>query len=342
MRKILPATLLSLIALNIYGQERVINVTVSTLSDIVIYPEFSVPATTQSINDSRISAETSGRILEMPVLVGDRVEKGQTIARLDCRNNLARLTQVKAALASAKAQNTLAQRQIKRTQSLRESKNISEELFNQREANLDTSKADELAQKARMEEAELEVQRCSVLAPFTGIVMQRIKAEGEWVTPGQPVIHLLDSERLEVSAQVQVDMAATLDHAAGFTLKTNDGDFPLKLRRLLPVVAERGRNREVRFEFSAKTALPGSTGRLVWQASAPHLPANIPVRRADKLGVFLVDAGKAVFHPLPQALEGQPAPVDIPLQDRIVIEGRQALTDHDRIKIDDKPDTAAN
>lgn len=333
MRRIPYAMLLGMLSLSLNAEERVINVTLATLGDKVIYPEYNVPATTLSINNSSISAETSGRILKIPVLVGDQIAQGQLLASLDCRNNEARLIQARSALEAAKAKDTLAQRQIQRTQSLRESKNISEELFNQREANLDTARADQQAQKARVDEAELEVQRCRVLAPFTGIVMQRLKAEGEWVTPGQPVIQLLDSKRLEVSAQIPVDIVTTLDHASSFTLETNQGDYPLKLRRLLPVVEERGRNREVRFEFSAKTALPGSTGRLVWRSAEAHLPADIPVRRAGKLGVFLVSGDKAIFHPIPLALEGQPAPADLPLDSKIVLEGRQALMDQDRIKI---------
>jgi RND family efflux transporter MFP subunit len=333
MKRITSAMLLCMLSLSLYAQERVINVTVATLGNKIIYPEFSVPATTLSINDSSISAETSGSILKIPVLVGDQVKQGQLLASLDCRNNQARLTQAKSALDATKANSILAQRQIQRTQSLRASKNISEELYNQREANLDSTQAEQQAQQARVDEAELEVQRCRILAPFTGVVMQRLKAEGEWVTPGLPVVQLLDSERLEVSAQVPVDIVATLATAASFTLETNQGNFPLKLRRLLPVVAERGRNREVRFEFETKTALPGSTGRLVWRSSEAHLPADIPVSRAGMLGIFLAEKDKARFHHLPQALEGQPARVDLPLKSKIVIEGRQALMDQDRIQI---------
>jgi RND family efflux transporter MFP subunit len=338
MKQFQLSILLALLTSSLYAQERVTNVTVAPLSDEVIYPEFSIPATTLSINDSNISAETSGRIVDIPAQVGDRIEKGKILASLDCSNNQARLTQAKAALVATKAQKTLAQRQINRTQSLRKTKNISEELYNQRQANLETAKADQQAQQARLEEAELEVQRCQVLAPFTGIVMQRLKAEGEWVTPGQPVIQLLDSERLEVSAQVPIGMIPSLNNASSFTLNISDGKYSLKLRRLLPVVAERGRNREVRFIFSKTAALPGSTGRLVWRSSKAHLPADIPVRRKQELGVFLASKGKARFHPLPQALEGQPAPINLPLHSKIVIEGRYGLRDQDRIKIDSKSD----
>ncbi len=337
MKYRLNILLLVLLATTAQAQDRVTNVTTSNLGDRIIYPEFSVPATTLSINDSRISAETSGRILEVPVLVGDRVNQGQLLARLDCRNNQARLQQVQAALQAATARNILANRQIERTLSLRQAQNVSEELLDQRESNLDTAKADQQAQQARLVEAKLEVQRCQILAPFTGIVMQRIKAEGEWITPGQSVIHLLDSERLEISAQVPVDQVSSLNNASSYMLTTNQGSFSLKLRHVLPVVGKRGRNREVRFEFDAEMALPGSTGRLTWRSSIPHLPADIPVRRGDDLGIFLAVDGTAKFHPLPNALEGQPTPVDLPVESRIIIEGRHALNHNASIRTDENP-----
>jgi RND family efflux transporter MFP subunit len=328
MNQIMTILLLATMALNAGAQERITHVTTATLGDQVIYPEFSVPATTLSINDSRISAETSGRILELPVLVGDQVEKGQPLASLDCRNNRARLQQARATLEAVRSRNTLAKRQIERTLSLRQTQNVSQELLDQRESNLNTTRADRQAQQARLEETELEVERCQIQAPFAGIVMQRLKAEGEWVTPGQPVIHLLDSERLEVSAQVPVDRVASINHASGFMLTTNQGEYPLRLRRVLPVVESRGRNREVRFRFDTDSALPGSTGRLSWRSSSPHIPADIPVRRGDRLGIFLARDGKARFHPLPDALEGQPAAINLPPASRIVIEGRHGLS-HD-------------
>jgi len=342
MKRVPALLLLALLTASAQGEQRITNVTIAALGKITIQPEFSVPATTLSINDSRISAETSGRILEIPVLVGDQVKQGQLLASLDCRNNRARLQQAQASLNAVTARNTLASRQIKRTLSLREARNVSEELLDQRASNLDTAKADHQAQQARLEEAELEVQRCRVVAPFTGIIMQRLKAEGEWITPGQPVIRLLDSERLEVSAQVPIDQIPSLNDASSFMLTTNTGEFTLQLRRILPVVEARGRNREVRFQFGSSSALPGSTGRLRWKSSKPHVPADIPVRRSNGMGLFLAVDGKAKLHPLPHALEGQPTPINLPPDSRVVIEGRFGLQHADPIKVNADPTCCAS
>ena len=73
-----------------------------------------------------------------------------------------------------------------------------------------------------------------------------------------------------------------------------DGErYPLRLRRLPPVVDSRTRTRQARLEFTGAQAPAGSAGRLRWEAQAAYLPPELLVRRDGGLGVFLLDDG---FH----------------------------------------------
>lgn len=307
-------------------------VSTASIGETRIYPEESAPATTLSLNDSRISAETSGRIQVLQVRVGDRVNAGDLLGELDCRDNQLRLRQAGAAVTVAQAQLTLANRQIERTRSLHKDRNISEELYNQREADQKSARANLTSATAAREEADVAVARCRITAPFDGIVLERLASEGEWITPGQPLVRLLDSERLEVSAQIPSDRVESLIQGSGYTLDANRERYALTLRHLLPVVQSRERNREARFTFTAGAALPGSSGRLLWKAATPYLPADLLLRREGRLGVFLAEAGRARFHPLASALEGQPAAIDLPPSSRLIIEGRAGLSDGDPVE----------
>ncbi len=309
------------------ADERPIQITTARLGEITIALEFSAPATTLSLNESRISAETTGNILNIPVQVGDRVEQGALLTALDCDDNQLKLQRAEAGLASIEARVTLAKRQIRRTQSLRKTSSVSEERLNQQEADLQIAEAERQAQLVGIAEARLNRQRCAIKAPFAGVVRERLASEGEWVNPGQPLIHLIDLERLEISAQVSVDLIASLQAAQRIQLETSQGSYPVRLRRIVPVIESLGRNREVRLQFTDGRAIPGSSGRLLWQSQQTYIPADIPVRRGDSLGLFLVEQGKARFVPLPDALEGHPTRVDLPADSLLAIEGRQALSD---------------
>jgi hypothetical protein len=57
------------------------------------------------------------------------------------------------------------------------------------------------------------------------------------------------------------------------------------------------------------------------------LPSNLVSRRQGRLGVFLLDGGKARFEPLPDAQEGRPASVTLPASTQVITMGRERLQD---------------
>ncbi len=95
---------------------------------------------------------------------------------------------------------------------------------------------------------------------------------------------------------------------------------------VLPVVDSRQRTQELRLTFPEQLPPPGAAGRLLWQASQPHLPAELLVRRqqgeAWKLGVMVAVDGTAVFYPTDNAIEGQPFATDLPQDSMIITDGR--------------------
>ncbi|MEW7982905.1 MAG: efflux RND transporter periplasmic adaptor subunit [gamma proteobacterium symbiont of Phacoides pectinatus] len=313
--------------------EQEIRITAVPLGERLFYPRHSAPATTLSLNDSRIGAETAGRLLELPVQVGERVAHGDPLARLDCRENQLRRRQAEGRLENTEARLQLARRQIERADSLRRERNVSEELLDQRRAEASMAAAEREIAHAALGTARLDEERCQVSAPFDGIVLERLAGEGEWVAPGQPLLRLLDSARLEVSAQVPLDRIEELRQAREPRFEA-DGVYPVRISRVVPAVETRGRHREVRLAFSGARALPGSAGRITWRSPTAHLPTDLIQRRGEQLGVFLLEGEQARFHPLPQALEGHPSATGLPAASLLIIEGRHGLRDGQHVRAD--------
>jgi len=318
------------------AQESLITVTTTSAEELRYLPLYSAPATTLSLNESRVSPQTPGFIMQIPVRVGNQIKRQELLAELDCTTNLSLQRQAEASIKSAEAKLNLAQRQISRTKRLRAERNISEEILNQRESDFETARAELSRATAALEQAQYAVRHCRITAPFNGVVMERLAAEGEWITPGQPVVRLIDTKRLEVSAQIPLHQVDSLMQTKKPELLIDGVSYPLQLRRILPVVDRRGRNREARLEFAENQALPGSGGRLQWRAANFHLPADIPVRRGAELGVMLEKKGTALFHPLADALEGHPAAIDLPGETKIILQGRQWVADGNRIQVSNK------
>ncbi len=326
---ILLFTLLPALAMD----EEPVLVQAQAFETLAIYPERTAPATVLSLNDSAIAAEVNGRIESIAVRAGDAIAAGGELVRLDCRDHELQARQARARVSQARAARELAERQLERAESLRASKNISEELLDQRSTEVTAAKADYASAHADLSMAELAVERCVIQAPFNATVLERIASEGELATPGTVLLRLLESERLEVSASVPVTAISSLQNAEQIWLDDDGGRYPLKVRTLVPAVDTQARAREVRLDFTGNASLPGVAGRILWRASAAHLPAGLIVRRDDQLGVFVADGKTAHFVALPGAREGQPAAAAPAAGKQVITTGRYGLQDGTPVRL---------
>ncbi|OMH39771.1 efflux RND transporter periplasmic adaptor subunit [Motiliproteus sp. MSK22-1] len=314
-------------------------ITSAPLSEYLIYPEFSAPATTHSLNDSRLSSEIMARIDTIAVRVGDLVEKGDLLVELDCRNYRSQLDSQLSLLKELDSQQRLSASQLARARSLKKQRNISDEQVEQRETDLAVIKAKRAFQQQRVVQYRLQTEHCLITAPFSGVVRERISNQGELASPGTPLLRLQQLSALEVSAQLRPDqLPAPTAKLYFFYLNKK---YPMKLRRLLPVVDTQMRTQDARFEFSAESAPAGAAGRLVWQSTTAYLPASLLVQRKQEgkslLGVMLQDENRARFQPMPDAIEGQPAKVDFATNAKLIFDGRLIVNDGDAIAIKANP-----
>ncbi|HEX7763187.1 MAG TPA: efflux RND transporter periplasmic adaptor subunit [Cellvibrio sp.] len=142
----------------------------------------------EAINQATVSAQTAGRVLEIPVDVGDYVAKGDLIIRFTD-------TEQKARAASAKAQFTEAQAQFTRMQEMLAKKLIAK-------ADFDKSEAAFKSAEANLREAEQNLAYTAIYAPYAGIVVSRAVNMGETVAPGKALMTGLSLEQLR--AQVDI------------------------------------------------------------------------------------------------------------------------------------------
>ncbi|UCD67149.1 MAG: efflux RND transporter periplasmic adaptor subunit [Betaproteobacteria bacterium] len=306
-------------------------VTTRSLGEVAVYPQREAFATVISLNDSRIAAEVTARIVEIPVEVGQVVKQGATLARLDSRDYALGAERAAATLESARSAKKLAQQRLARARKLVDDGFISPEALDLRESDARTAAAQLRAAEADLATARRNIRKCLVRAPFKAIIKERLGQVGEIATPGAPLVRVLDASRIEVSARVQPDYVAALKESERITFETRTESFELKLHRIVPALNQRERNQEARFRFSGENAMPGTAGRVVWQSVQAHLPPDLVLRRGDELGVFIANGNEALFVPLPLAQEGRPAPVTLPLSATIIVGGRYQLQDGDAI-----------
>ncbi len=196
------AVLCLIASTNLYSDTKLLNVSITPLSSILISTKKSAPANIISLNNSTISAEITGRALTIHTEAGSFVRKDETLASLDCRSYLLAKKQADAALKVAKAQLNLTNKQLIRNQRLIQKGTIPREIFEKTEAAQQTSLADIELKKATIENAKLTIKRCSIKAPFSGQITQRMVQQGQLVLPGTPLFQLMQDQALEIKANL--------------------------------------------------------------------------------------------------------------------------------------------
>lgn len=296
-----------------------------SLAKIQIFPERSASAQVVSLNESRVAAEISARIVSINVEPGQVIKKNVVIAQLDCADYNIATERALAALRVSEANAKLAQVQLTRSQKLAEQKFISPSGLDTQVAQTEAAQAEVAVNQAAVKTARNNQSKCQIRSPFPAIVMERIAQVGEIIAHGGAIVLLRDISTLEIKAEIQ-EKDAELEGVDSFEFVTAAGRYPLRLVRLSPAVSKTTRLLEARFKFADSSAASGSSGRLVWLSRIPHLPTEIVVRRKGKLGIFVLEQNQPKFFALPNAEEGRPVAVpDLPTDTMIVTKGHAML-----------------
>lgn len=134
-----------------------------------------------AIDRVELRAQVGGTLTEIHFKDGQIVHKGDLLFVIDPRPYEIRLEQAKAALQTANARVELANTQLTRAQSLRRNEFATQETVDQRTSDQDSSQAAVEDAKARIRDAELDLEYCQVRAPFTGRIGARLVSIGSLV-----------------------------------------------------------------------------------------------------------------------------------------------------------------
>jgi RND family efflux transporter MFP subunit len=195
-------------------------VTSSTLSTSVLDATGYVTAR----REATVSAQITGTMTEVLIEEGDHVKLGQVLARLDDTAQQAALSQAEAQLHSAQAllvqyqvQLTQDQRDVKRDEDLVDRKLVSQQAVEQARTLVDTQLAQVEGQRkqidlanANVRSAQVQLDYCTVRAPFTGVVIAKAAQVGEIVSPFSAgggftrtgIGTLVDMDSLEIEVDV--------------------------------------------------------------------------------------------------------------------------------------------
>jgi RND family efflux transporter MFP subunit len=287
-----------------------------------------VVGTVRARLQATLEAKVSGRIAQLPVVLGQRVKAGELVARLDAAEIAARLEQASASLEQA-------ERDWRRSSALFEQQAVTRAEYEAAEARHRVSKGNAAEAKAMMGYVML-------LAPFDGVVTRKWADLGDLAAPGKPLVSIEDSSALQVEAEMPEGIGSHVRLGAALLVRVDAAAGPLTgtVAEIAPAADPISRTVRVRLDLPPRPGLrSGRFARLlvpVEQGNSLRVPSTAVVQRGQMEMVFAVvnqsaqlrlvktgkrigdeveilsglDAGDPVIiHSLTQLIDGQPVEV---------------------------------
>jgi RND family efflux transporter MFP subunit len=304
--------------------------------------------------------KVAGRVDSISVRLGDRVRRGQTLAKIEDRELLEQVRQAQASfevsaatIRQREADLRFAQTNLDRSRNLFERQLIPKQTFDDAEARyqasaaqLDLAKAQHSQSQARLDELKINLANTVITSPVNGFIGKRTLDPGAWVTPNSALLSVVDISRVRLVANIiEKDLRRI---SAGQRADVEVDAFPNetfrgRIARISPVLdpATRTAQIEVEIENAQFRLKPGMYARVNFTVEQrPHtlvVPANALVDVQGSRGVFQPSGPAndvAKFKPVKVGLADD-AQVEVSEGlsegERIVTTGAAALRDGDKI-----------
>jgi RND family efflux transporter MFP subunit len=259
---------------------------------------YAADATIEAVRQATVSAQISGTITRFHVDAGDRVKRGQLLARIDTRETDAQVSAGRAGVAQAEAGLNQAQLNHDRTQSLLRQGFVSQAAVDKTDADLKAAQAAVEVARAGSTQAVTARSFAELRAPIDGVVSQRLMELGELATAGRPVLMLHDPAQLRAVGAVPqfVLPKVAAAKAARIELPTLGRTLAATRVTVLPAADARLLSTLVRAELGPDVpagVVPGTAAKVLLPTGTARklvMPAVAVLHRGELTAAYVIGA----------------------------------------------------
>ncbi len=260
---------------------------------------YAADAVIESVRQATVSAQMTGQLTQLYVDAGDRVKRGQLLARIDAREADAQVGSARAQVAQAEAALAQAQLNYERTASLVAQNFLSQSAMDKAQADLKTARAALDAARAGTAQATTGRSFAELRAPFDGVVTRRLMDLGELATPGRGALEIHDPSALRAVGtipQFVLPRTARVERAE-VEVPSVQGRFKATRVTVLPAADPRLLSTQVRAELPADVpaaVVPGTAAKVlvpIGRSQKLVVPAAAVIRRSELTAVYVLTDG---------------------------------------------------
>ena len=245
-----------------------------------------------SRDDANLAAEITGR-LTWVAEVGDRVTKGDSVAKLDDVFIKQQVIEEQATIQSEKAKYDFYTKEVSRFKELLTNNNVARNQLDQAISDQAVSRSNMASATARLTQAQERLRRTNIRAPFDGVVSERLLQIGEWADDGATIVRLVSAKNSEI--QTHIPSTALQFVTIGTPITFTDGKITGegKVRALVPVGGDVSRLYELRISVENMRLSVGKLLRVAIPTEhareAVTVPRDALILRREGIYVFRIN-----------------------------------------------------
>lgn len=186
----------------VIDNEKPISVTTSASTTSTSANGFIVTGQIEAAHSANVATRIMGYITKIYVKIGDRVNAGQLLFTVNSNDIQAKQSQVDAMLKQAEVAFHVAQKDFDRYTTLYKQNSASAKELEQIIMQYQSAKAGVEIAKGMQHELKSQLTYANVVAPFSGLVTQKLADEGSLANPGMPILTIEQGGSLQVTAKV--------------------------------------------------------------------------------------------------------------------------------------------
>lgn len=308
------------------------NVRVAEARMASLAPTIEIPGTVVSRNDARLAAEVDGRLTWIAE-IGASVAAGAPVARIDDTELLLQRQEFQGVLAAEENRHRFLEREADRLRRLAAENNAAKSRLDEVETDLESARNSIVVARSRLAQIELQLEWTRMLAPFDGIVTERLRTPGEHTSRGDEIVRLVDPGNLELIARAPFSSLGFLSAGTDLQFYNEWHAGAGTVSTLVPFGDSRSHMFEVRLDIPSAPWRVGENVRLSVPTGALEemlaVPRDALVLRRDGASVFRVtDEGTAErIEVVPGIGSGELVSVSGGLApgDRVIVRGAERL-----------------
>ena len=253
--------------------------------------------TLNAMNSASLATRIMGQVRNVPVEIGDRVTRGQTIVELDMRDTESMVQQSRANLESAKSNLQNSRSYFRRIEKLHQERSATDQQLDDARMRLEAAEAQVQAAEGGLSGARANLDYSKLTAPFNGYVTRINVDKGDMASPGMPLVVIEQQDSMEVIAtvpereiaKIQVGQVAYIE-----TERDEDNRIEGRVDAVVPSADPRTRTFDVKLMVNnaEKNLRSGQYVKILMETGSARtiaVPTDAVVRRGQLTGLYTVD-----------------------------------------------------